>query len=144
MEAKRIIDKKELNEAFYIRKIVFVDEQGVPLDEEFDEYDANADHVLAYYNNQPVGTGRVQIINGAAKLERICVLAPNRKYGLGMLLIRALEKIAQDKNIFKAILHSQTHAVRFYEKFGYRSASREFLEAGIPHIVMLKDLSNFK
>jgi predicted GNAT family N-acyltransferase len=140
MEAKRIIDKKELNEAFYIRKIVFVDEQGVPLDEEFDEYDANADHVLAYYNNQPVGTGRLQILNGMAKLERICVLASYRKYGLGMLLIRILETIARDKGIYKTILHSQTHAVRFYEKFGYRPASQEFMEAGIPHIVMLKDL----
>ncbi len=86
MKSKRITRDHDLNQAFQIRKEVFVKEQGVPLDDEFDEFDTLnelSEHILVYYNEQPVGTGRVRWVDGSGKFERICILEPYRKFGLG-------------------------------------------------------------
>ena len=91
MELERITVKSDLEIAFYIRKEVFVEEQGVPLEDEFDEFDTLSDlyeHILVYYNKQPVGTGRLRVIDGLGKLERICILEPYRKFSLGKKLFK--------------------------------------------------------
>lgn len=145
MESKRITNPDELQKAFQIRKEVFVKEQGVPLEDEFDEYDelnSQSEHTIVYYHKQPVGTGRIRFMNGVAKLERICILQPYRKLGIGKVIINTLEGIAQEKGISRVKLHGQTHAEGFYHKLGYQTSSDEFMEDGIPHFVMLKDLSD--
>lgn len=145
MESKRITNAAELQKAFHIRKEVFVKEQGVPLEDEFDEYDElndQSEHMIVYYNKQPVGTGRIRFVHGIAKLERICILQPYRKLGIGKVIINTLEGIAQEKGISRVKLHGQTHAEGFYHKLGYQTSSDEFMEDGIPHFVMLKDLSD--
>src|SRR5665647_523474 len=136
----RITNDAELQTAFNIRITVFVEEQGVPFDVELDEHDAYADHVLVYFDDLPVATGRVRIVNDTAKLERICVMPSHRKYGIGKAVVQALEEIAKEKGLHKAKLHGQTQAMTFYEKLGYISASDEFMEEGIPHKLMIKDL----
>ncbi|MBM7624249.1 GNAT family N-acetyltransferase [Sporohalobacter salinus] len=141
MIAKHIKNQSELEICFDIRKKVFVEEQGVPLEDEFDKYENTAEHILGYYNDKPVGTGRMRIVDGIAKLERICILASYRKYGLGKILVQKLEKIAKEKDIVKSKLHGQTHAQQFYEKLGYHKASQVFMEDGIPHLLMVKNLS---
>ncbi|TCT15615.1 putative GNAT family N-acyltransferase [Natranaerovirga pectinivora] len=141
MIAKPITNQDELEIAFKIRKKVFVEEQGVPAENEFDEYEATTTHVLAYYNNEAVGAGRLRTIDDIAKLERICVLESHRKYGIGRTIVHCLENLAKEKGIKKSKLHGQTHALSFYEKLGYIKASEEFLEEGIPHLVMIKELS---
>lgn len=143
MDSKRITLKDDLQVAFAIRKEVFVEEQGVPLKDEFDEFDllnGLAEHVLVYYHDQPVGTGRIRWVNGVGKLERICILAPYRKFGLGKVIIRTLEEIAAEKGVSQVKLHGQTQAERFYEKLGYQKSSNTFMEDGIPHILMIKEL----
>ena len=141
MIAKEIKNESELEIAFDIRIKVFVKEQGVPLEDEIDEHENSAKHVLVYYNDTPVGTGRLRVTEGTAKLERICVLDSYRKYGLGKLIIEELEQIALKEGLTKSKLHGQTHAQNFYEKLGYKKASSEFMEDGIPHILMTKNLS---
>lgn len=144
MDSKRITLKDDLQVAFAIRKEVFVEEQGVPLEDEFDEFDllnGLAEHVLVYYHEQPVGTGRVRWVDGLGKLERICILEPYRKYGLGKVIISALEVIAKEKGVSQVKLHGQTQAEGFYEKLGYQKSSNMFMEDGIPHILMMKELS---
>lgn len=144
MDSKRITQEDDLKIAFHIRKEVFVKEQNVPFDEEFDEFDTLnelAEHILVYYNEQPVGTGRVRWVDGYGKLERICILAPYRKFGLGKVIIGALEEIAKEKGLSQVKLHGQTHAEGFYEKLGYQTSSSVFMEAGIPHVVMMKELA---
>lgn len=141
MRLTRITNETELHAAFEIRKVVFVEEQGVALEVEFDEHDAYVDHVLVYFDDQPVATGRVRIINDIAKIERICVMPSHRKYGIGKAVVQALEEIATEKGLCKAKLHGQTQAMPFYEKLGYISASDEFMEEGIPHKLMIKDLT---
>lgn len=143
VNTKRITRPEELENAFLIRKKVFVDEQGVPLKDEFDEFDAlngQCEHILAYYNGQPIGTGRIRILDGIGKLERICILEPYRKFGIGKKIISALEEIAVEKGNHQVKLHGQTQAEGFYRKLGYQTSSAEFIEDGIPHIVMIKDI----
>ncbi|WHY02633.1 GNAT family N-acetyltransferase [Neobacillus sp. DY30] len=144
MNPKRVTTDEELRAAFTIRKEVFVKEQGVPLEDEFDQFDTLnglCEHILVQYNEQPVGTGRIRFIDGAGKLERICILEPYRKFGLGKTIINTLEEIASERGASKVKLHGQTHAEGFYKKLGYQTSSDIFMEDGIPHILMLKDLS---
>jgi predicted GNAT family N-acyltransferase len=145
LDSKRIVTDSDLEKAFHIRKEVFVEEQSVPLADEFDEFDklyGQCDHVLVYYDEQAVGTGRVRVVDGSGKLERICILKPYRKYGLGKRIIQTLEEIAKDKGIAKVKLHGQTHAEEFYKKLGYMTSSDVFTEDGIPHILMVKELTD--
>lgn len=140
MEVKLVTTETELQEAFNIRVEVFVKEQGVPLKDELDEYESSSDHVIAYYNGNPVGTGRLRIIDGIGKLERICILPAIRKFGLGNIIVNTLENIAKEKGLSKAKLHGQTHAENFYTKLGYQRKSEMFMEDGIPHFLMEKPL----
>lgn len=144
MEAKRITEHNDLEKAFSIRKEVFVKEQGVALEAEFDEFDTlndRSEHILVFDQEQPVGTGRIRWVDGVGKLERICILVPYRNYGLGKVIIKALEEIAADKGLSQVKLHGQTQAEGFYEKLGYQTSSNVFMEEGIPHILMTKELA---
>lgn len=143
MNTKKIIEESDLEKAFYIRKAVFVEEQGVPLEDEFDQYDkldGQCEHILVSHEEQAVGTGRLRTVDGLGKLERICILEPFRKLGLGKVIIKTLEEIAREQGIPKVKLHGQTQAEGFYKKLGYETLSDVFMEDGIPHILMLKEL----
>ena len=144
MQAKRIMNNEDLKVAFAIRKEVFVKEQGVPLEDEYDQFDTLnglCEHILVHYKEQPVGTGRIRFIDGVGKLERICILEPFRKCGLGKTIINALEEIAGEKGVSQVKLHGQTQAEAFNQKLGYQTASNIFMEDGIPHILMRKEIS---
>jgi predicted GNAT family N-acyltransferase len=146
MNAKRITTVEDLRKAFHIRKEVFVEEQGVPLEDEFDEFDklnGQCEHILVYYEEQPVGTGRVRWVDEFGKLERICILEHYRKFGLGKVIITALEEIAQGRDATRVKLHGQTQAEGFYKKLGYQTSSSVFIEDGIPHLLMTKKLLNW-
>ena len=144
MNSKRITIESDLEKAFQIRKEVFVEEQGVPLEDEFDEFDSlggQCEHILVYDHEKAVGTGRLRVVDDFGKLERICILKPYRKYGLGKVIIRTLEEIAKDKELDRVKLHGQTQAEGFYKKLGYHTSSNVFIEDGIPHILMIKELN---
>ncbi|MFE4076019.1 GNAT family N-acetyltransferase [Peribacillus sp. YIM B13477] len=145
MDSKRITTENDLKIAFHIRKEVFVEEQGFPLEFEFDEFDtlnALSEHILVYYNEKPVGTGRLRVVDGFGKLERICILEPYRKFGLGKIILKTLEEIAKEQGINQLKLHGQTQAEGFYKKLGYRTSSDVFMEDGGPHLLMIKELVN--
>ncbi|MED3891772.1 GNAT family N-acetyltransferase [Peribacillus frigoritolerans] len=145
MDSKRITTENDLKIAFHIRKEVFVEEQGFPLEFEFDEFDtlnALSEHILVYYNENPVGTGRLRVVDGLGKLERICILEPYRKFGLGKIILKTLEEIAKEQRITQVKLHGQTQAEGFYKKLGYRTSSDVFMEDGGPHLLMIKELVN--
>lgn len=144
MVVKRITEEHDLKKALQIRNKVFVEEQGVPLENEFDEFDTlngTCEHILVYYNDQPVGTGRVRIVDGVGKLERICILEAYRKFGIGKTIIKKLEEIAAEKDVYRVKLHGQTQAEGFYKKLGYLTSSDVFIEEDIPHVLMVKDFS---
>lgn len=141
MDIKRIATKEQLEDAFQIRKTVFVKEQGVAEEVELDEYEEICDHVIVYDENMPVGTGRMRVVDEMAKLERICVLASHRMHSLGKTIMNELEEIAIEKGLKQAKLNGQVQAIPFYEKLGYETASTVFLEENIPHVKMVKDLA---
>jgi hypothetical protein len=144
MNVKRATITEDLRVAFDIREEVFVKEQGVPIEDEFDQFDTLnglCEHILVHYNEQPVRTGRIRFIDGVGKLERICILQPYRKFGLGKIIIKALEEIAEEQGASQVKLHGQTQAKGFYQKLGYRTSSNIVMEDSIPHILMPKEIT---
>lgn len=147
MEVKQILTNEDLEKAFYIRKEVFVKEQNVPLEDEFDQYDhlnGECDHILVVVDEAIAGTGRIRFVDGVGKLERICILPSYRKLGLGKVIVEKLEQLAIEKGIENVKLHGQTHAEMFYKRLGYKTASEVFMEDGIPHILMIKEFSEIR
>ncbi|WP_340640474.1 GNAT family N-acetyltransferase [Bacillus atrophaeus] len=139
MEAVIAKNKEQMKDAFYVRKEVFVKEQNVPVEEEIDELENESEHIVVYDGDQPVGAGRWRLKEGLGKLERICVLKSHRSSGVGVIIMQALEKAAEARGVSGFILNAQTQAVPFYEKQGYKVSSKEeFLDAGIPHLQMIK------
>ncbi|MES5822996.1 GNAT family N-acetyltransferase [Streptomyces sp. RG80] len=136
---------------FAVRKEVFVAEQGVPEDLEYDEYDAVAVHVLAVRaDGVPLGTGRLLYGPQAAEkvggdltlgsLGRLAVAQEARGLGVGVALVRAIEDAARARGLAAVDLHAQTHALGFYERLGYEGYGPEYLEAGIAHRGMRRAL----
>lgn len=140
MTAKIVETKKELEDAFSVRKTVFVDEQKVPLDEEIDQFENDSKHFVMYVEGRPIGAGRFRSVDGFGKVERICVLKDARKHGAGKKIMEAIETYACEHNFQKLKLNAQTHAIPFYSRLGYEVVSEEFLDAGIPHKTMVKHL----
>ncbi|TXC90706.1 GNAT family N-acetyltransferase [Metabacillus litoralis] len=138
MEIKQVTTNEQLEDAYFVRKTVFVDEQQVPLEEEIDQHEDEATHVVLYDDNQPSGAGRVRIVEGYGKIERICVMKSARKKGVGKVIVTKLEELATKQGVKKLKLNAQTHAIPFYNKLGYEVVSEEFMDAGIPHVTMVK------
>jgi len=144
-------DPADLETCFAVRKEVFVGEQGVPEDLEYDEYDAVAVHVLAVRDDGvPLGTGRLLYGEAAAakvdgdlsvgSLGRLAVAKEARGLGVGVALVRAIEDAARARGLAAVDLHAQTHALGFYERLGYEAYGPEYPEAGIPHRAMRRAL----
>ena len=140
MTVKIVETQKELEDAYSVRKTVFVDEQDVPLDEEIDAYEDEAEHFVMYHEGSPIAAGRFRFVDGYGKVERVCVLQEARKTGAGKAIMNAIEKYAREKDIHKLKLNAQTHAIPFYAGLGYEIVSEDFMDAGIPHKTMVKEL----
>ena len=117
-----------------IREIVFVEEQGVARELEWDDKDANCDHAVAFDGNgRAIGTARLL---PDARIGRMAVLKEWRGLGVGAALLRAMLARARDKGMTEVTLHAQQQAADFYRRFGFREQGGEFQEAGIPHVEM--------
>ncbi|GMB08966.1 putative GNAT family N-acyltransferase [Thermolongibacillus altinsuensis] len=133
-------EKSIWNDALFVRRKVFVEEQNVPVEEEIDQFENESVHFVVYDQDEPIAAGRFRTIEGIGKIERICVLREHRQRGIGKLIMEKIEQFAREQGIQKAKLNAQTHAQPFYEKLGYETVSDVFLDAGIPHVTMVKQL----
>jgi predicted GNAT family N-acyltransferase len=125
-----------------VRRRVFVEEQNVPEELEWDGEDARSRHVVALAGDgTPVGTGRL-LRDG--HIGRMAVLREWRGRGVGSAILARLLRLAAEAGHPLARLHAQTHAVRFYEKQGFAVQGGEFMEAGIPHVLMVRKLASDK
>ncbi|GAA3558458.1 GNAT family N-acetyltransferase [Streptomyces osmaniensis] len=150
--AVRVADDPADREAcFAVRKEVFVVEQGVPQEIEYDAHDADAVHVVAVREDGlPLGTGRLLYGEAAAartdgdltvgSLGRLAVTQEARGLGVGAALVRAIEDAARARGLAAVDLHAQTHALGFYERLGYVAYGPEFPDAGMPHRAMRRAL----
>lgn len=121
-----------------IRRAVFIDEQNVPPEEEWDGLDPKCQHFLAMLDGQPVGTARL-LPDG--HIGRVAVLAGARGTGIGALLMRSAIEAARHAGHAQAALSSQVHALAFYQRLGFVAHGDEFLDAGIPHREMTLSLA---
>lgn len=119
----------------HVRETVFIDEQRVPRDLEFDERDPLCRHVLVFDSGSAVGTGRLDLDYGG-KVGRVAVLATHRRAGVGKAVMERLHAIAREARLPKVWCHAQLTAVPFYERLGYASSGATFEEAGIEHVRM--------
>lgn len=125
-----------------IRTRVFVQEQKIPADLEWDAADAAAVHAVAYNRlGQSIATGRLlQPAPGVAQVGRMAVHQVLRGGGVGAQVLRALLQAAGDRGDREAMLHAQRSAAAFYERLGFRPRGEPFTEAGISHIEMVAAL----
>lgn len=124
-----------------LRRVVFIQEQGVSAEEEVDGLDPVATHLLATVDGRPMGTARLLEQDGVGKIGRVCVLPAARGTGLGAALIRAaVQEFRSRPGIARVKLGAQTHALGFYEKLGFTAFGPEYLDAGILHRDMVLPL----
>ncbi|MBA4141540.1 MAG: GNAT family N-acetyltransferase [Nitrosospira sp.] len=121
-----------------IRETVFIGEQGIPPELEWDEFDTNCTHLLAIDTLQnPIGTARLL---PAGSIGRMAVLKYWRGKRVGSALMESLLEEALVRQLPLVTLNAQTHAAGFYTRFGFRRVENEFLDAGIPHVRMVLQL----
>ena len=123
-------DKEKLST---IRRRVFIDEQNVPEELEWDEDDATATHFLVTHDAIVIATARLK---PDGQIGRMAVLAEYRNHGIGSQLLRFVLQTAANQNHKSIYLHAQTTAIHFYEKQGFETQGELFYEAGIPHRTM--------
>lgn len=135
IEIQEVVNPTQMLEIFEIRRKVFVVEQCVDPEEEYDEFEKTSTHYLAIYEGIKAGTCRFRTTENGIKLERFAVLKAYRGKGIGAALVKkCLENI--DVQSHYVYLHAQLHAIPFYEKLGFECTGPQFSEAGIEHFKM--------
>ncbi len=135
-----ISSPSDLESAFAIRRQVFVEEQHVSAEEEYDEFEDSSTHFLARADSTPCGTARWRRTSNGVKLERFAVLAAFRGQGVGKALVKTvLDDVfsQQPEPIERIYLHAQVTAMPLYTGFGFISVGPMFEEAGIQHYKMV-------
>jgi len=129
-------------DASAIRSAVFIDEQKIPAEMEWDEADAGCVHAVAYNRfGRPLATGRLlPHVPGVAKIGRMAVGRAMRGSGVGRHVLEALMKQARAQGDHEAVLHAQISAAAFYLRAGFTTRGPQFDEAGIPHVEMVRAL----
>ncbi|MGD1843114.1 MAG: GNAT family N-acetyltransferase [Thermonemataceae bacterium] len=145
MKVIKVTEPADLQQAFAIREEVFVEEQQVAREDEYDRYEEVAHHFLAFYEGTPCGTARWRFTNRGIKLERFAVLKDFRDKKVGAAILKAiLEDIVatpatEGKEIY---LHAQIQVVDFYAKAGFHKVGDIFEECNIQHYTMVKKPTN--
>ena len=135
-----ITERPQMEQAWTIRRMVFIEEQHVPEEIEMDEDDSDAFHALALDGSRPVGCGRMVVHDGYVKIGRMAVLRERRGEGIGRSILAFLMEHAKRQGFGRAVLHAQLTAEGFYLKNGYIPEGEVFEEAGIMHRRMFREL----
>lgn len=134
----------QLDEAFQLRDAVFVHEQGVAPQLERDGRDATAEHAVVVADGRVVATARM-VVEGTgdgavAIVGRVAVAAAERGAGYGLAVMDVLERRAGELGLPVVELHAQVAVEGFYDRLGYAPVGEHYLEAGIEHVTMRKEL----
>lgn len=129
----------DLIKVFVVRGIVFLDEQHVSYQEEMDEHEHAAIHILGEIDGEPIAAGRVRLLGSFAKLERLAVRKPYRGNGYGDQLMRFAMEVARDLGFSRFKLNAQLTVRDFYGRHGFQVCGENFMEANIEHCPMIRE-----
>lgn len=139
----RIDNKEDLKHAFDVREEVFVVEQKVSREEEFDEFEEESRHYLVMDNDIPCGASRWRTTDYGVKLERIAIKESHRGKGLASQLMQAMiDDIHNDNQVpsDRLYLNAQVNAMPLYSKFGFLAEGSTFMECDILHQKMVREI----
>jgi predicted GNAT family N-acyltransferase len=129
-----ITETRDIATCLELRRVVFILEQGVSLEDEVDGRDPEARHLLAWDGGVAVGTARLLVEGEVGKIGRVCVLEQARGMGMGADLIRfAVEVFRGVPGVRKVKLGAQVHALGFYERLGFVAEGPVYMDAGMEH-----------
>ena len=130
-----------IQDAYYVRDLVFTQEQGFPAEIDIDDYDKIAWQCILYKDGAAIGTARLIPQDKIGKIGRVAILKEFRGLGLGFKIMEAILDQAEKLSYESLNLSAQVYAVPFYEKLGFAVVGDEYLEDGEPHINMTKALA---
>ena len=137
IDVRLVTAPEDIINAFNIREKVFIKEQRIDREEEFDKWDESSRQLLAFHTGTPCGTARWRMTDEGAKLERFSVLPDFRREKVGTALIRGVVKDVREKEgSVRMFLNAQVKVLEFYSKEGFKPVGEIFMECGIPHQVM--------
>ncbi|KRI50707.1 GNAT family N-acetyltransferase [Acinetobacter pittii] len=125
-------------DAKYIREQVFIQEQGIAPEDEWDDLDAVVLHFIVYDKEQPIATARLLPQHSVG---RVAVLMPYRKQGIGKILMQHIIEYARQHKLPYLKLSAQTYVTAFYEALGFKVQGEVYEDCGIPHIDMVLELN---
>ncbi|MFV7444111.1 GNAT family N-acetyltransferase [Acinetobacter pittii] len=125
-------------DAKYIREQVFIQEQGIAPEDEWDDLDAKVLHFIVYDKEQPIATARLLPQHSVG---RVAVLVPYRKQGIGKILMQHIIDYAHQHKLPYLKLSAQTYVTAFYEALGFQVQGEVYQDCGIPHIDMILELT---
>ncbi len=135
---------QDLDQGYALRRDVFETEQNIPRPLDRDPYDYSADHVVVFDDEgRCVGTGRIVRLDArTAQVGRMAVAKDVRKHGVGGLVLDALERMAAMRGLTDLLVASQLPAEAFYRNRGFARQGEQFLDQGVPHVMMKKTISS--
>jgi len=120
-----------------LRKSIFIREQLVPEELEWDDWDNKANHIVLTFHNIPIGCARLIFIDQILCLERMAIIKSKRNQGFGSKLVYEIIRIAKNEKIKEIRISAQIQAISFYQKIGFIAEGEIFNDAGIKHIKMI-------
>jgi predicted GNAT family N-acyltransferase len=140
VQIRRVDGEDEMAQLLQIRYEVFCDEQGVPRREERDGRDGQAIHLVAVENGAVLGGCRLLFIGPTVQFSRLAVRQSARRRGLAGRLLALADDESRAAGARRLVLHAQTYTRSLYDAAGYEVRGRVFMEAGIEHVAMEKQL----
>jgi predicted GNAT family N-acyltransferase len=139
-EVRRLRNEEEMAAALALRHEVFCVEQGVPVHEELDGRDGEGVHLVAVSNGDLLATCRLLFVGPTVQFSRLAVRQSARRQGIASALLALADAETRAGGARRLVLHAQTYARALYEGAGYEPRGRIFMEAGIEHVAMEKQL----
>lgn len=134
----KAISPEQIEHCFDVRKVVFMEEQMISEEDEFDGFDSGSSHFLVTVDNIPVAAARSRPTTNGVKLERFCTLKEYRGLGLASKLVESViadcQKNFPDKKMY---LYAQVDVIPLYKKFGFIEEGERFMECDIQHQAMV-------
>jgi len=140
LTVKWFVGDGDLEDVHMIRRVVFMGEQKISEADEMDGTDHLAQHMVVYKDDVPAATGRLIMVNGKLHIGRMAVMKEFRGKGYGALTIEYCVQKAKEEGHKELYASAQVYAKRFYEKSGFMAYGGEYDDAGIPHVMMKREI----